>query len=237
VAKIAVITDTHANLPALEIALAAIRDLGCEAIYHTGDAVGGGPFPTEVLDRLLHTRGMHFVMGNHDELCAFGIPDPRPGWMDDLLAAHTEWTRAEVGHEVRGVMAAWPYEIIETVAGQQLAFLHYPLDPDSGGFAPIITDPSADDLDDLFSGVPAGVIFYGHHHPAADHTGRARYINPGSLGCGPEALARFTVINLDRANGMTFEHHAAPYDRSGLHAALVQRDLPGREFLRRVFFP
>jgi hypothetical protein len=45
------------------------------------------------------------------------------------------------------------------------------------------------------------------------------------------------VINLDRANGMTFEHHAAPYDRSGLHAALVQRDLPGREFLRRVFFP
>ena len=36
--KIAVITDTHANLPALEAALAAIPVCGCEAIYHTPHA-------------------------------------------------------------------------------------------------------------------------------------------------------------------------------------------------------
>lgn len=41
--RIAVIADVHANLPALEAALAAIGALGCDAIVHTGDAVGIGP--------------------------------------------------------------------------------------------------------------------------------------------------------------------------------------------------
>ena len=38
--KVAVLTDVHANLPALEATLRAIEDAGCEAIYHTGDAIG-----------------------------------------------------------------------------------------------------------------------------------------------------------------------------------------------------
>lgn len=105
VTRIAIFTDTHANLPALEAARAAINELGCEAIYHTGDAVGGEPFPHEGMDRLLHTTGMHLVMGNHDELCTFGIPEPRPDWIDELFAASTEWTYAQVEPEVRGVMA------------------------------------------------------------------------------------------------------------------------------------
>lgn len=237
VARIAVITDTHANLPALEAALRAIGDLGCETIYHTGDAVGTGPYPQEVLDRLLHTPGMRFLMGNHDELCAFGIPEPRPDWMDDLFAANTVWTRAQVDPELQDVMASWPYEIIETVAGHLVAFLHYPLDPRGCGFVDIVPEPDRGNLDELFRGLQAEIIFYGHHHPAADHTGRARYINPGSLGCGPEAVARFTVIDVDLKDGLTIQHYAVPYDRSALHAALVQRDLPDHEFLRTAFFP
>lgn len=235
--KFAVITDTHANLPALEAALAAINGLGCEAIYHTGDAVGAGPFPNEVLLRLLQTPDTYFVMGNHDELCAFGIPDPRPAWIQDALAANALWTRAQVDPPLRTVMALWPYDIAETLGSHHLAFLHYPLDPRGNGFAPIVKDPTADDLDDLFAGVRADVIFYGHHHPAADHSGRARYINPGSLGCGPDALARFTVVDFERADVLTIHHHAVPYDRHSLHQAFALRKVPDHEFLRHAFFP
>ena len=95
--RFAVITDTHANLPALEAALAAIGELGCECVYHTGDAVGAGPYPVEVLDRLLHTPATHLVMGNHDELCAFGIPEPQQDWMDERLAANARWAHDQVG--------------------------------------------------------------------------------------------------------------------------------------------
>jgi len=38
--RIAVMTDVHANLPALQAALRDIGEQGCEEIYHTGDAIG-----------------------------------------------------------------------------------------------------------------------------------------------------------------------------------------------------
>ncbi|MDQ2651837.1 MAG: metallophosphoesterase family protein, partial [Chloroflexota bacterium] len=122
--KFAVITDTHANLPALEAALAAVGALGCAEIWHTGDAVGIGPFPNEVLDRLLHTPGMHFVMGNHDELCAFGLPESVPDWGDDQFVANARWTHAQVDPGLRSVMASWPYEIVATRSGHLLSFVH-----------------------------------------------------------------------------------------------------------------
>lgn len=235
--RIAVITDAHANLPALEAVLGAIQDLRCNAIYHTGDAVGAGPFPAEVLDRLLHTSGVRLLMGNHDELCAFGVPDPQPGWMDDALVANARWTQAQVDPDIRAAMASWPYVLKETIAHHHYAFLHYPRDPDGNGFVPIVEDAIAEDLDDLFAGVRADVMFYGHHHPAVDETGRARYVNPGSLGCGEGAVARFTIIDGGRSGTPVIEHHAARYNRAPLHAALVRRDVPDAEFLRRAFFP
>ena len=231
------ITDAHANLPALEAALAAIRALGCDAIYHTGDAVGIGPFPAEVIDRLLHTRDMHVVMGNHDELCAFGIPDPRPPWIDDELVANARWTRAQVDLGLREAMQSWPYALTDTIADNRFAFLHYPRDPESDGFVSIVEHAITEDLDVLFTGVRADVVFYGHHHPAVDTTGRKRYINPGSLGCGAEAVARFTVIDAERSGIPVIHHHAVRYDRSPLHTALARRGVPDAEFLRQAFIP
>ena len=53
--KIAILTDVHGNLPALQVALRAIRREGADAIFHTGDAIGIGPFPAECLELLLST--------------------------------------------------------------------------------------------------------------------------------------------------------------------------------------
>src|SRR5438270_14054285 len=74
--KIAVITDAHANLPALRAALEAIRAEGCDAIFHTGDAIGIGPFPAETLELLLGTPHMQCVTGNHDAWFVEGLPQP-----------------------------------------------------------------------------------------------------------------------------------------------------------------
>ena len=46
--KVVVMSDVHANLPALEAALAQIRGEGCGLLVHTGDVMGIGP---------LHGRG------------------------------------------------------------------------------------------------------------------------------------------------------------------------------------
>ena len=45
---VAVITDIHGNLPALQAALARIQELGIESVFCGGDLVGYGPHPNEV---------------------------------------------------------------------------------------------------------------------------------------------------------------------------------------------
>ena len=145
--RIAVITDVHANLPALDAALAAIRADGPDAVYHTGDAIGIGPFPAEVLDRLLHEPGLRPVMGNHDGWFAFGLPDPRPPWMSEGELAHQRWTHAQLDPALGPVVAAWPWVIEEEVGGMPVAFLHYALDGTGRGFVDPIPASDAAALD------------------------------------------------------------------------------------------
>jgi hypothetical protein len=76
-----VITDTHANLPALEAALAEIERLDVAAVYCGGALVGYGPHPNEVC-ALVQERGIPTIYGSHDYAigrASAADPDPRPG--------------------------------------------------------------------------------------------------------------------------------------------------------------
>jgi len=69
VQRIAVVSDIHSNLQALEAVLARIDELGCDTVWCLGDIVGYGARPAECLD-LLRDRGTLFVQGNHDAAVA-----------------------------------------------------------------------------------------------------------------------------------------------------------------------
>ncbi len=63
---IAIISDIHSNLAALEAVLADIEARKCDRILCLGDIVGYGPNPSECVD-LLRRRSDVTIMGNHDE--------------------------------------------------------------------------------------------------------------------------------------------------------------------------
>ena len=67
--KVGVLSDIHANLPALESVLAELGDV--DALWVCGDTVGYGPDPSEVL-ALLNERHATVVAGNHDRAIATG---------------------------------------------------------------------------------------------------------------------------------------------------------------------
>ena len=50
--RIAILSDVHANMPALEAVLDDIEATGAEKRYVLGDLVGYAPWPNEVIDRL-----------------------------------------------------------------------------------------------------------------------------------------------------------------------------------------
>lgn len=230
--RIAVLTDVHANFPALEAALAVIEQEGYDLLVHTGDAISIGPFPAECMDRLLALPRSHLLMGNHDAWFAFGLP--QPVWMSDGEVAHQQWTHAQLNPALRAVVAQWPYSITQTVDSVTLSFLHYPLTAE-GDFRLAMRDPSAADLDAAFAPYPGDLLFYGHHHPFADTTGQRRYMNPGALGCSPRAEARYCLVEI-AGGSYTVTYRAVPYDDDWLYHTFEERAVPERDFIYQVFF-
>jgi predicted phosphodiesterase len=233
--KIVVMTDVHANLPALQAALGAIRAEGYDAIFHTGDAIAIGPYPAETLELLLNTPNIHFVIGNHDAYFVHGLPNPQPAWMSDGEVQHQRWTHARLDPELRPVLANWPLLLGVDFEGVRALFMHYALAPTGQDFQPVMREPTLADLDRIFDVSDAALVFYGHHHPSSDEVGRARYVNPGSLGCHTEALARYCVAEFHRGQ-VRIEHRSVPYDDGELLAAFERCEVPEGEFVCRAFF-
>ncbi|MDQ2896925.1 MAG: metallophosphatase family protein, partial [Actinomycetota bacterium] len=222
--RIAVLTDAQGNLPALEAALAMIRAAGSAAIYHTGNAVGIGPYPAECVERLLGAD-VRCVRGNHEAYALDRWPCDEASGMGADEVAHHAWVRGALGSSLREAVACWPWALEEGSEGARVAFLHYPLDASGRDFRPVVADPSAAALDSLFADYRTDLAFYGHNHAASDIQGRARYVNPGSLGCYTAPLARFVTLDLaDRSYTLT--EHAAPYDDSDLLRAFDERRVP-----------
>jgi putative phosphoesterase len=71
---VAVITDIHANLPALEAALQRTQELGIERVYCGGDLVGYGPHPNQVC-AAIRERCIPTIYGNYDYAIARDLED------------------------------------------------------------------------------------------------------------------------------------------------------------------
>ena len=234
--KVIVLTDIHANLPALKAALKEIGREGYDLLFHLGDTIDIGPFPGECLDLILNQKNSRFVMGNHDKWFAEGLPSVKPKWMSEGELEHINWTLARLDPQLQPIVAGWPYQITEEFEGVKTSFFHYGLDASKRSWLPIIRKPQLEDLDELFSFPTASeLIFYGHHHPFSDLSGRARYINPGALGCHSSALARFTVVEYSDLN-YSVTQRSVPYDNAPLVQAFKRRNVPDRTLVNQAFF-
>lgn len=100
--RVTLLSDVHANLVALEAVLAALGAV--DAIWVTGDTVGYGPDPSDVL-ALLRERGAVLVQGNHDRAVATGEGlDHFHDRAAEAALRHREWLSAEE----RDVLAGLP---------------------------------------------------------------------------------------------------------------------------------
>jgi predicted phosphodiesterase len=88
--RVAVLSDIHSNLTALDAVLAAAGPV--DAIWHLGDVVGYGPDPNGVVRRLMEV-GAVGVRGNHDAAAAGGSEIE---WFNTDARRAMEWTRTVV---------------------------------------------------------------------------------------------------------------------------------------------
>lgn len=102
--RVALISDIHANLSALDAVLRHGRRERTEAVWQMGDIVGYGPDPDAVVARLREV-GAVGVMGNHDAAAVglIGTADFNP-----LAATACEWTAEAISADTRAYLEALP---------------------------------------------------------------------------------------------------------------------------------
>jgi diadenosine tetraphosphatase ApaH/serine/threonine PP2A family protein phosphatase len=118
--RIAVVSDVHSNLHALDAVLAQVGSV--DAIWHLGDIVGYGPEPDAVVDRLA-TAAAIGVRGNHD---AAAVGGAEIDWFNADARAAMEWTR----HVIAASTVAWLTALPDRREEADFTLVHgSPLDP------------------------------------------------------------------------------------------------------------
>jgi predicted phosphodiesterase len=241
-----IISDIHANLTALETALAAAKGKWDKAVC-LGDLVGYGPDPNEVVERVRSLEA-ETIRGNHDKAIAGieAIDDFNP-----IARAAVLWTRDQLRPENREYLQKLP-KGPKSIHG--FTVVHGSIcDEDEYVYSPELA------LDPLKSS-STPVTFFGHTHlqggfalcgedVQALHTapglgresvqvkiepGTNYLLNPGSIGQPRDGDARagFAIANL---NQHTVEFWRVPYDIARVQERMAQASLPEPLILRLSF--
>ena len=163
------------------------------------------------------------------------FPILNPHWMSDGEVIHQQWVHSCLDSSLRTVVGEWPYLIQEVFEDFRVSFLHYGLNESGRNFAKFHQEPEPADMDELYGSLNSDLVFYGHHHSSSDMVSKARYVNPGSLGCHTEPVARFAVL-VCREKRYELEVRSISYDDSALFREFEKREVPEREFIIRAFF-
>ena len=232
--RLAVISDVHANLYALEAVLAEIDRDPPDEIWCLGDTVGYGPRPNECC-AIVRERCARVLVGNHD-LVALGTAGVGVEDFNPEAGAASVWTSEQLTPESREFLSS----LEPTAAVDGFALFHgSPRDP--------VWDYVLDDeaVAESFALTEAPVVMVGHSHVAiaailagdrieggvapADFSaalGAGRWLlNPGSVGQPRDGDPRAAWVRIDVESGEArFRRIAYPVART--QAEIRERGLP-----------
>ena len=230
--RLAVVSDVHGSLEALEAVIADIERSGADEVVHGGDLVLMGPQPAEAIDRI-RELGWRGVVGNTDEVLW------RPEERDRQLALRPklrplielmfdEWapaTRALLGEERIDFLRGLP----ATLQIGRTLLVH--ASPDDLWRAP---QPGASDaeLDETYAATGAESVVYGHiHRPYARTTSVLTVGNSGSAGFTWDGDPRASYLLIDDGE-MTVVR--VEYDTEAEARRLIAMDYPDAERLADI---
>ena len=213
--KLAILSDVHGNLVALEAVVADLEEVRPDLVVHGGDLAFNGPRPAECVDRI-RDLGWPGVIGNMDQALSTRRDVARVGWAADCIGAERnawlqslpmEWRdedRVALVHAVPGDL--WPAVQPETDDGELLA---------------------------IYGPLGARVAVYCHiHKPYVRTIGNLTVANTGSVGLpfDGDARASYLVIEDGRPQVRRVAH-----DVKRSVADVLATDLPDADQVARIY--
>ncbi len=230
--RVAIISDIHGNIVALDAALADIESERVNQVVCLGDVAEFGPHPREVLARL-RALGCPVIMGNTDERL---IDPARPGRLRDKRDDDIErWAIAQLDHADRMFIATFK-PTVDVALGDGMMLLCCHGSPRSNTEIIRATTPDTE-LVPMLGDTAAVVVAGGHTHQQMLRRVYDKVIvNSGSVGLPFErrlssnkkvvpSRAEYAIISSDNGR-LNIELRRVPVDMSVLRATTLASDMP-----------
>lgn len=234
--KIAVISDIHGNIDALDSVLNDIEKQKCEKIFVLGDYAMAGPQPKKTVDFFMQKQNSSaytMIQGNTDKMIAnysvdlyYELREKAP-----IMADALKCDVAELNNMEKAFLITLPEQKEITIGGVTFLLVHGSPRKNNEDILPTTR---LDDVEKMLKNVKASVILCGHTHiPCGFQTRNGKtVINAGSVGrpFTPEPKACYLTINVENGNCI-YEHHFVDYDKNAAYEKLKKRNFWGADKL------
>jgi putative phosphoesterase len=226
--RVAVITDIHANLAALEAALGWIDENGIDRIYCGGDLVGYGPEPNEVC-RALEDREIPTIYGNYDWAIARDEEDCGCAYVTrhdrEIGQLSVDWSLANTDRRSKDFMRGLPFDLRFELGGRRVRLVHgSPRKVNEYLFE----DKPAKTFERIAGGADCDVLVFGHtHKPWVREYGGVLFVNCGSVGKPKDGDPRAAFAVLAAGDGgLEVEIARVGYPAADVAARMRSAGLP-----------
>ncbi|MBQ9688387.1 metallophosphoesterase family protein [bacterium] len=233
--KIAVISDIHGNLQALDVVLEDINAENCEKILCLGDLVMAGPQPKETLNKIRSLDNIEIIQGNTDEMVAHAdIATPMVKKVFPIMGNALENDAKLLNDEELNFLDSLPKQKEVELEGIKLLMVHgSPRKNDEN----IFPNLNIEEVEQMIEGVSANVILCGHTHiPCGYQTNNNKtVVNVGSVGrpFTEEPQSCYVVAEINNGE-IEFRHKFVDYDKETASKLLEKREFEGAEKLAQI---
>jgi predicted phosphodiesterase len=240
--RLAVLSDVHGNLLALEAVLADIAAQGApDAVWVLGDLAAFCPWPAETLARLREIPNVALLQGNTDRYLVTGrrpaaavhSPEDWGAMVAKLVErdANFRWTVERLSYADYEFLRDLPTRLEMDVPGYgMIVAVHANAENDE---TPLLPDTPDDRMRTYFSSLGARLVLYGHtHRPVDRRVDGMRIVNDGSVGLPLDGNPGPAYALLDLKNGdCGVAIHRVTYHRDAVTAELGRVAHPAREWV------
>ncbi len=228
--KIALISDIHANLPALQGVLTHAISQGVSTVWALGDYVGYGAFPNEVIHLLVQINAL-CIMGNYDQkVLRFDEMDKATKKPKKFISF--DWTNKHLNNFSRLFLESLPNQRIITEKNRDFLLVHGSPTSVEEYISPETDEKILHEFTQLTS---VSYILCGHSHiPFTRQIGKKWFINPGSVGMVEDhnPKASYMVLEITKKQ-VSLSHYRIAYDIEQAIRGIKEAGLPD-DFARMI---
>ena len=239
--RLAVISDIHSNIFALDAVLNDVGSRNVDLVICTGDLVGYATFPNEVINTVRKNKILT-IMGNYDDavgnyrlVCGCDYPDPKDA---EKAAKSMAFSLENTSDENKDYLRSLPKYAVLNVGSKTIRFVH--------GSNRIINEylkENSKEADEVMGEINEDILVCGHTHiPYFKYYGEKLLVNAGSVGKpktnNPDA--NYIIIDIKNyeedkveKSEVNVEIIEVPYDFEKVAKAIEESDLPN-DFARLI---